>query len=285
LKETKFSKELEGILGLSGLSRWDGVVYEGEAGTGCLGREVETMMRPRVSHLLPHNSWTDDQLPKGQKSCLTISDLDAILDQLAAFSPFSQLSQPSPSTMTQSSLLTRLFRDSGLSPYALAVLTQIILRDLRPLLNPLPKLTTRNPTAMLRLKSNAGPAQLELYQAMRCWDPRMGKLYSTGKGDLDWCADTMDGTRDGGVAGISHGPIVGVNVQVGHLSREVVDVRFLNVGKVDHATMLLKHSQTLDHPVVKYGQRRNTMDTGTFTIPSKLIVGCRYTSRLQRMVR
>jgi DNA ligase-4 len=52
LKETKLSKELEGILGLSGLSRWDGVVYEGEAGTGCLGREVETMMRPRVSHLL-----------------------------------------------------------------------------------------------------------------------------------------------------------------------------------------------------------------------------------------
>jgi len=51
LKETKLSTELEGILGLSGLSRWDGVVYEGEAGTGCLGKEVETVMRPRVSHL------------------------------------------------------------------------------------------------------------------------------------------------------------------------------------------------------------------------------------------
>lgn len=168
--------------------------------------------------------------------------------------------------MTQSSLLIRLFRDSGLSPYALAVLSQIILRDLRPLLNLLPKLNTRNPTAMLRLKSNTGPAQLELYAAMRCWDSRMGKLYSTGKGDLDWCADTIDGMQDGQMAGIGHGPMVGVNVQVGHGGRQDIDIRFLNVGKVDRAMMHSKHLQTLDHPVVQYGQRRNTMDTGMSTI-------------------
>jgi hypothetical protein len=203
-----------------------------------------------------------------------------MLDQLASFSPFSQLSQSGPSTLTQSSLLTRLFRDSGLSPYALAVLTQIILRDLRPLLNPLPRLTTRNPTAMLRLKSNAGPAQLELYAAMRCWDPRMGKLYSTGKGDLDWCADTIADLRDGEVAGIGHGPIVGVNVQVRFGSSQNVDIRFQNAGKVDHAKMLSKHLQILDHPVVQYGPKPNTMDIGTFPLVSRLIVGCKYTSRL-----
>jgi DNA ligase-4 len=123
---------------------------------------------------------------------------------------------------------------------------------------------------MLRLKSNAGPAQLELYAAMRCWDSRMGKLYSTGKGDIDWCADIIDSMQDDQMAGIGHGPIVGVNVQVGHLSREVVDVRFLNVGKVDHATMHSKHLQTLDHLVVQYGQRRNTMDTGTSKLFSML---------------
>jgi DNA ligase-4 len=99
----------------------------------------------------------------------------------------------------------------------MAVLTQIILRDLRPLLNPLPKLSTRNPTAMLRLKSNAGPAQLELHQAMRCWDVRMAKLYSTGKGDLDWCADTVEAMRDGTIATINNGPVVGVNVQAGRI--------------------------------------------------------------------
>jgi len=52
LKETKLSKELEGMLGLDGLSKWDGVAYEGESGTGCLGREVETKMKSRVSHLI-----------------------------------------------------------------------------------------------------------------------------------------------------------------------------------------------------------------------------------------
>jgi DNA ligase-4 len=98
----------------------------------------------------------------------------------------------------------------------------------------------------------------------------MGKLYSTGKGDLDWCADTIDSMQDGQMAGIGHGPIVGVNVQVGLGGRQVVDVRFLNVGKVDHAKMHSKHSQTLDHPVVQYGQRRNTMDTGMSTLISVL---------------
>jgi hypothetical protein len=94
----------------------------------------------------------------------------------------------------------------------------------------------------------------------------MGKLYSTGKGDLDWCADTIDDTRDGGVAGISHGPIVGVNVQVGHGGRQVVDNRFLNVGKVDHARMHSKRLPTLDHPVVQSGLKLNTMDTGMSTL-------------------
>jgi DNA ligase-4 len=133
-------------------------------------------------------------------------------------------------------------------------------------LNPLPKLSTRNPTAMLRLKSNAGPAQLELYAAMRCWDSRMGKLYSTGKGDMDWCADTINDMRDGEVAGIGHGPIVGVNVQVRLDSSQNVDNRSLNVGKVDHAKMHSKHLQTLDHPVVNSGLKLNMMDTGMSTI-------------------
>jgi len=129
-------------------------------------------------------------------------------------------------------------------------------------LNPLPKLTTRNPTAMLRLKSNAGPAQLELYSAMRCWDPRMGKLYSTGQGDLDWCADTIDGMLDGQVAEIGHGPIVGLNVQVRFDRNEIAESRSQNVGKVDHAMMPSKHLQTLDRPVAPYGRRPNMMDTG-----------------------
>jgi DNA ligase-4 len=106
---------------------------------------------------------------------------------------------------------------------------------------------------------------------MRCWEPRMGKLYSTGKGDLDWCADTIDDIQDGQMAGLGQGPIVGVNVQVGFGVNEIVDIRFLNVGKVDHAMMLSKHSQTPDHPVVQSGLKLNTMDTGISTLSSVLI--------------
>lgn len=52
LKETKLSRELEGTLGLRGLARWDGVSYDGQSGTGCLGREVECMMKGRVRRRL-----------------------------------------------------------------------------------------------------------------------------------------------------------------------------------------------------------------------------------------
>lgn len=135
-----------------------------------------------------------------------------MLDKLAAHSTFSQLSQPPSSLPTPSDILTTLFRDSSLSAYALAVLTQIILRDLRPLLNPLPSLRVSNPTAMLRLKSNAGPTQLELYAAMRCWDARMAVRYRKGMGDVDACVDEVE--RMGVGAGCSTGPVIGVNVQV-----------------------------------------------------------------------
>lgn len=50
LKETKLSREIEETLGLGGLTKWDGVTYDGHEGTGCLGREVEVMMKDRVSH-------------------------------------------------------------------------------------------------------------------------------------------------------------------------------------------------------------------------------------------
>jgi len=103
----------------------------------------------------------------------------------------------------------------------------------------------------------------------------MGKLYSTGKGDLDWCADTIDSMQEGQMVGIGHGPIVGVNVQVRPGGGQIVDIRFLSVGKVDHATILSRHLQTLDHPVVQYGQRPNTMDIGMSTLITPL------TSRMQ----
>lgn len=159
------------------------------------------------------------QIPAGTRSTLTIREVDQLLDALAAPSAFSQLSQPPLPIWTPTQLLTKLYRDSSLSPYSLSVLTQIILRDLRPLLNPLPQLPIRNPTAMLRIKSTAGPRQLDLLPAMRAWDGKMAELYRGGKGSLDFCADTVEvlGGGPGGVckgSSVPAGPIVGVNVQV-----------------------------------------------------------------------
>ena len=99
---------------------------------------------------------------------------------------------------------------------------------------------------MLRLKSNGGPAQLELHQAMRCWDLKMPKIYSTGKGDLDWCADTVEAMSNGQAAEISRGPVVGVIVQV---CRDPSEMKLMprspNAEKAGHAMMPSRHSTNL----------------------------------------
>ncbi|KAK8849569.1 hypothetical protein IAR55_004904 [Kwoniella newhampshirensis] len=208
LKETKLAQELERLLGLGGLTRWDSVSWDrgGKSGTGCLGREVEVAMKERVA--------SSSTSPARDRSTLSIRELDGLLDELAASSPFSQLSQSPIPARSTSTLLAILYRDSSLSPYALSVLTQIILRDLRPLLSPLPLLPIRNPTAMLRLKSTAGPEQLTLRDAMISWDKKMWDLYVGGRGDLDTCADLVDAIHSDGPGFVSCEPVIGVNVKI-----------------------------------------------------------------------
>lgn len=46
--ETKLAKQLEKILGLQELKRWDAVGW-GDEGTGCLGLELERVLKRRVS--------------------------------------------------------------------------------------------------------------------------------------------------------------------------------------------------------------------------------------------
>jgi len=202
---------------VSGLSRWDAVGW-GEAGTGCLGKEVEKVIKDRLGD---------------SRSTLSIRQVDRLLDMLAAHSAFSQLSQPPSALPTPDSILTKLYRDSNLSPCSLALLTQIILRDLRPLLDPLPTLQVTNPTAMLRL-GPTGPAQLDLYAAIKCWDGRMAEMYWKGRGDVDHCADIVE---MGQGAATSPGPVVGVNVQVRSGSTQAND-RSRNAKKADQSRTL-----------------------------------------------
>jgi len=145
----------------------------------------------------------------GEKSRLTLTEVDELLDELAAPSPFSQMSLPPSPARPQQVIIQALYRDARLSPYALAVLTQIILRDLRPLLAPLP---ASHPTTMLRCKITSAPEQLSVMSAMHAWDPAMARMYRDGKGCLDYCADMVERVRHG--ACLPPGPVVGVNVQV-----------------------------------------------------------------------
>lgn len=46
--ENKLAKQLEKILGLQGLKRWDAVGW-GDEGTSCLGLELERVLKERVS--------------------------------------------------------------------------------------------------------------------------------------------------------------------------------------------------------------------------------------------
>ncbi|WVQ66382.1 uncharacterized protein L199_004562 [Kwoniella botswanensis] len=208
LKESKLALELERILGLRGLSKWDRVCWDyGESGTGCLGKEVELLMRDR--------SMTE------RTSTVSIRDVDALLDELASSSTFSQLSQDQNQIHSRPArrrspqeILILLYRDSNLTPYALSVLTQIILRDLRPLLNPLPKLSVRNPTTMLRMKSNTGPEQLSLKDALCVWDKRLWGFYNGGIGNSDRCFDKLDKLENEHDKIVMTGPVLGINVKI-----------------------------------------------------------------------
>lgn len=148
---------------------------------------------------------------------MTISEVDALLDQLAAWSSWSQLSQAPldrPSPMT---ILRRLYRDSRMSPHALAVLTQVILRDLRPLTCPLPRLSFNRFDSLIMETITSAPEQLVLEKALHTWDPLMAKLYREGKGNIDWCATAAEETRareEATDADIPPGPILGINVKV-----------------------------------------------------------------------
>lgn len=149
---------------------------------------------------------------------MTIGEVDALLDQLAAGSSWSQLSQIPSDRPTQMTILQRLFRDSGMSPYALSVLTQIILRDLRPLLFPLPLRYVGRPELLIRETISSAPNLLTVESAMFRWDTTMAKLYREGKGNIDWCATKAEEIRMSEQRmEVAPGPILGINVKVGPL--------------------------------------------------------------------
>lgn len=100
---------------------------------------------------------------------LYIEDINATLDNLASLSAYSAQSlrqSNSGPILTRKIILQAAYR--GLRPFEAAVLTQIILKDLRPILYPIPKASTSR--CLLDFDSKSLHV-LTLQEAMRIWDP------------------------------------------------------------------------------------------------------------------
>lgn len=89
------------------------------------------------------------------------------------------------STTTQQFLFRQLY--TGLTPRQAAILTQIILKDLRPILYPLPKVSTT--AALLKYNSNAYH-ELQCWEAIKRWHWAMEAVYNV-RADLDRAAEAV----------------------------------------------------------------------------------------------
>ena len=97
----------------------------------------------------------------------SIFDVDNLLDELASTSGYSVFSLHfnNPTPRTPQTILRQLYR--LLSPSDAAFVTQIILKDLRPLLHPLP---SQHYTSALTSYNSNSIQPLSIQDAMRVWD-------------------------------------------------------------------------------------------------------------------
>ncbi|THH32366.1 hypothetical protein EUX98_g1806 [Antrodiella citrinella] len=107
----------------------------------------------------------------------TLQDVDMLLTELATTSPFSSASVRSaaPKPRSKRAILTELFR--SLDDTEAAFMTQIILKDLRPIVYPIEE--THYSTSLLLYNTNA-INMLTKEEAMKIWDPsfKMLRAYS-----------------------------------------------------------------------------------------------------------
>jgi DNA ligase-4 len=99
--------------------------------------------------------------------------IDRLLTQLASFSPFSHSSiQRDPNLpCSRVEVLGSLY--SSLSPTEASFLTQIILKDLRPVLYPSKEM---HYTAALKHQKSNSVTYLDVIDALRAWDPTLNAL-------------------------------------------------------------------------------------------------------------
>ncbi len=81
-----------------------------------------------------------------------------------------------------------------MSPIALAFLTQVILRDLRPLVVPLSDRSYHYTTALLAHAAEV-PQSVDVWQAMSLWHPQMRQMHRS-VGDVDRVCDMLEQDND-----------------------------------------------------------------------------------------
>ena len=190
LQEPRLAQHLVKILGVSSDTSGRGERlknWKEEDALGCLGDEVKTVI-------------SDASHSQASTVTMTVQKVDALLTELAAKCAFSAASVHqsfvnAPPRRTREAVLTELY--TSLGPSDCAVITQIILKDLRPLLYPIPRSATHYTTALLRYNSTA-ITMLTKEAAMHAWDPsgRLSMIYRC-RTDLDEATQQFEVLKSG----------------------------------------------------------------------------------------
>ncbi|KAK7679443.1 hypothetical protein QCA50_017497 [Cerrena zonata] len=178
LQEIKLGEIIAETLGVSTEPQgrgWPLLDWRAESAIGCLGAEVKNIME-ETSDITVSN--------------LSLIDVDNLLTELSCSCGFTALSirssvhQPRPRRV----ILQELYCD--LSPQAGAVVTQIILRDLRPLLYPLEE--THYSASLLQYNTKS-ITMVTPWDFLKSWD-RSGRLLQAYKlhGSLEAATEYLD---------------------------------------------------------------------------------------------
>lgn len=170
---------------------------ERNEGSGCLGLEVMNVLNKRAQPTEKRgNVRCGDEEDDEEHTALTLAQVDALLDELASHCKFSALegtrlpsSRAAAQTRSRSAILQELYGDMG--PWEAACLTQIILRDLRPILYQLPGEARIGTLALTQYNSNAY-YELEKKAVMDIWHPWMPWIYAR-RAQLDDAACAVEG--------------------------------------------------------------------------------------------
>ncbi|KAK0501203.1 hypothetical protein EDD18DRAFT_1347295 [Armillaria luteobubalina] len=159
MQEKRLAQALRDALATSDprLFKWDQ-----DGASGCLGAEVR--------HVMEKTSTIDPEQP----SRLTIDEADKFLDEMAAISAYSDSSVRSKyPRRTRSHIIREAY--STLSAVDASFFTQIILKDLRPLLY---SSNSRHYTDALKNHNSTSIHALTKEDAMKVWDPTKSMLRS-----------------------------------------------------------------------------------------------------------